>query len=302
MSKAATERSRKWRWGVCGGGVLAAMGLSLALAGHPGPVIEIESQERWSDVVDVFTASRYVVYDHSDLTHHYFRETGKFGPLGPSARFRIARTLFPMQPVAPGSVITYEQNEGQFVVRDRHGGRSFIKASFRERYTREQELYLKAVDAAVNIPPGPASAQKSEAWLEVLRRAHQAGHLEVAERYAQELLAMERSADLRDPGSNRVHRTHLYLGQLALQRSDEAEARAHLLAAATEARLTPTLMRFGPGMDLAQALWAAGDRDTVIEYFRLCRRFWDDPKLTQWLDRAERGEAPDFGANLYYGK
>jgi len=47
-----------------------------------------------------------------------------------------------------------------------------------------------------------------------------------------------------------------------------------------------------------------GERDVVLEYFDLCRRFWsmnmNDGKLDQWSQDVKAGKMPSFGANLEY--
>ena len=59
---------------------------------------------------------------------------------------------------------------------------------------------------------------------------------------------------------------------------------------------------FGPNMMLAKDLLEKGERDTVLQYFELCRKFWkmDWGKLNQWSKEVRMGQTPDFGANLIY--
>jgi hypothetical protein len=55
-------------------------------------------------------------------------------------------------------------------------------------------------------------------------------------------------------------------------------------------------------MRLAKDLLEKGERDVVLEYFALCRRFWksgaDD--LDTWTADVQAGRLPAFGANLVY--
>jgi hypothetical protein len=55
-------------------------------------------------------------------------------------------------------------------------------------------------------------------------------------------------------------------------------------------------------MTLAKDLLEKGERDAVLEYFMLCRKFWkmDHGKLDQWIQEVMDGKNPDFGANLLY--
>jgi len=43
-------------------------------------------------------------------------------------------------------------------------------------------------------------------------------------------------------------------------------------------------------------------QETVLEYFELCRKFWDDRenKLDAWTQAVQNGQIPQFGANLLY--
>ena len=45
-----------------------------------------------------------------------------------------------------------------------------------------------------------------------------------------------------------------------------------------------------------------GERDVVLEYFELCRKFWkmEDGRLNKWSGEVKAGQTPDFGANLVY--
>ena len=40
----------------------------------------------------------------------------------------------------------------------------------------------------------------------------------------------------------------------------------------------------------------------MLEYFRLCREFWDSERrpLDKWIVIVEQGGRPEFGANLYF--
>jgi hypothetical protein len=57
-------------------------------------------------------------------------------------------------------------------------------------------------------------------------------------------------------------------------------------------------------MSLAKELLEKGERDVVLQYFDLCRRFWstniNDGKLDRWSQDVKAGKMPSFGANLEY--
>jgi hypothetical protein len=55
-------------------------------------------------------------------------------------------------------------------------------------------------------------------------------------------------------------------------------------------------------MTLAKELLEKGESDVVLQYFTLCRNFWEDGRhrLDEWTSAVRRGEIPDFGPNLSY--
>jgi hypothetical protein len=59
---------------------------------------------------------------------------------------------------------------------------------------------------------------------------------------------------------------------------------------------------FGPNVSLAKDLLEKGERDAVIQYLELCRKFWkmDNGRLDQWIKEIKAGKVPQFGANLVY--
>ena len=100
---------------------------------------------------------------------------------------------------------------------------------------------------------------------------------------------------------NRIHHGNIILGQLAIidGNIDEAKSRL-LLAGKTEG--SPQLNSFGPSMTLAKELLERGERDVVLDYFELCKKFWKsgDRNLKQWSDEVKANRIPQFGANLRY--
>ena len=79
------------------------------------------------------------------------------------------------------------------------------------------------------------------------------------------------------------------------------EAREDLLESGKSTG-SPVLGSFGPNMSLARDLLQSGERDGVLQFFDLCRRFWTigDETLTLWSEDVKAGRMPDFGANLLY--
>jgi hypothetical protein len=53
-------------------------------------------------------------------------------------------------------------------------------------------------------------------------------------------------------------------------------------------------------MTLAAELLKKGERNTVLDYFELCRKFWKTggEQLDAWSATVRKGETPDFAGSL----
>lgn len=102
---------------------------------------------------------------------------------------------------------------------------------------------------------------------------------------------------------NRIHHGNLVLGRIAFREDNIDEAKTRLIAAGKTPG-SPNLNSFGPNMTLAKDLLEKGERDIVLEYFRLCSKFWASEQakdqLDKWTVLVNGGRIPDFGANLAY--
>jgi hypothetical protein len=100
---------------------------------------------------------------------------------------------------------------------------------------------------------------------------------------------------------NAVHDGNMVLGLVALRSGSVAQAREYLLEAGKTPG-SPQLNSFGTNMQLAKELVEKDERDVVLQYFDLCRKFWkmDRGRLDQWSATVRGGGTPDFGANLLY--
>lgn len=139
---------------------------------------------------------------------------------------------------------------------------------------------------------------------QLAKSAFDAGEFERAADYASELLSLSSSTNLREffrNDGNAVHDGNLVLGRVALENGNVEEAKRHLLASG-RTQGSPNLISFGPNMSLARDLLKCGERDVVLEYFELCRTFWehDSDFLNAWTEQVKAGNIPDFGANLDY--
>jgi hypothetical protein len=79
---------------------------------------------------------------------------------------------------------------------------------------------------------------------------------------------VQRMLDTKPPRANFTNVAHTLRGLMALDQKRVEDAKAELLESA---RLT---MATEPNPMLAQALLDAGERDTVLQYFEMCRSFW----------------------------
>ncbi len=128
-----------------------------------------------------------------------------------------------------------------------------------------------------------------------------AGKIEDARKYAQELLGM--LPDFKDNReyASAIHDGNIVLGRIAVREGRMDDARKFLIEAA-QTPGTPQMMNYGPNMALAKDLLDKGEKDVVVDYLQLCRRFWsnDDGRLDRWTQEIKDGKTPDFGLNLTY--
>jgi hypothetical protein len=133
------------------------------------------------------------------------------------------------------------------------------------------------------------------------RIAFDAGAWDKAREYATQTLQQAADPAYAEENGLAVHDGHLVLGRLSRRDGDREQAEYHLLEAGRTQGYC-TLNSFGPNMTLAKELLEDGGRDTVLEYFSRCSRFWKmgGERLRQWADDVRSGRMPDFEANLYY--
>jgi hypothetical protein len=127
------------------------------------------------------------------------------------------------------------------------------------------------------------------------------GRIDDARKYAEELSALTPKFEGDWNYGNAVQDVHVVLGRIAVVEGRLEDAKRHLLEAGRSPG-SPQMDTFGPNMSLAKDLVERGERDTVVAYFELCRKFWDleNGRLDQWRRDVEAGKTPDFGANLNY--
>ena len=131
-------------------------------------------------------------------------------------------------------------------------------------------------------------------------KAFIAGALDKAAAYANELLsaAPKHRHDENNYG-NAIHDGNMVLGLLAVRQGDTNLASRYLLDAGRTPG-SPRLNIVGPDMALAKELLEKGERDSVLEYFALCRKFWEmgTRELDDWTETVRSGGKPDFTLHL----
>lgn len=128
------------------------------------------------------------------------------------------------------------------------------------------------------------------------------GKLDDAERYANELLALNTKIGRDWNNGNAIHKAHSALGRVAIKRGDVAEGERQLGLAATS-KGSPQMDTFGPNMSLPRDLLAirkASAKAAVLAYFDRPPTFWwmDNGAIRVWRSDVENDRLPNFGAHL----
>jgi hypothetical protein len=131
--------------------------------------------------------------------------------------------------------------------------------------------------------------------------AFDAGEIIKAEVYAKQLLEIESVAKDQKSSSHNTHLVNIILGRVALKQGNIKKAGEHLIKAG-QIPGDGALSTFGPNMALAKELLEHGDKQVVLQYLELCKKFWimGKQKLDIWSAIIKKGGIPDFGANLIY--
>lgn len=117
---------------------------------------------------------------------------------------------------------------------------------------------------------------------DLAKTAFDAGLIDDAKKFEERMLEGDAA------GWNRGHKIHhgnLILGRIAFAEGDIDEAKSRLILAGKTDGL-PQLNSFGPNMLLAKELLEKGETATVLQYFKLCKKFWNSPRreLDRWTD------------------
>jgi len=142
------------------------------------------------------------------------------------------------------------------------------------------------------------AGQKGEFFLlEMAEMALAANESPRAKAYASDLLQSldDTTAKTNWNYGNAVYNGNLILGHVALAEGNIPEAKKFLLAAARTPG-SPQLNSFGPNMSLAEQLLMKGEKQVVLEYIELCRKFWKrgGARLDELKKAVEQGTKPKF--------
>jgi hypothetical protein len=131
------------------------------------------------------------------------------------------------------------------------------------------------------------------------KSAFEAGAIEQASQYANELLKAAQQYPKDWNYGNAIHHGNNVLGRIALKQGQLKQADEYLLKAG-QTPGSPQLNSFGPNMSLAKELLEKGEKDTVLRYFELCRKFWSmgGEILDSWTKEVKAGKVPSFGGTL----
>lgn len=149
---------------------------------------------------------------------------------------------------------------------------------------------------------GAATDLERFAFLPTLAKAaFELGAIDEAEARARESLDLATTYRNDWNYGNAIHDGHSVLGRVALARGDVSAAKEALLEAGKTPG-SPQLASFGPNVSLARDLLSRSEVSTVVQYFRLCQAFWEmeDGKIAHWIQLAQSGEMPEFGAQVVY--
>lgn len=123
--------------------------------------------------------------------------------------------------------------------------------------------------------------------------ALKAGELKLAKRYAERLLKCGAKED-ESIKSDCTHKAFTTLGRLNLL-AHNIEAAKECLLKSAEVKGSGVLNSFGPSFALAEELFDANEREVVLEYLKLCSKFWFTGQINidEWSDKIKNGQLPD---------
>jgi tetratricopeptide (TPR) repeat protein len=172
----------------------------------------------------------------------------------------------------------------------------------RARAGQQRKAPAQEFDAAMQkLAAASSDQEKFYALGNASRLAFVAGKFEEARKLATDLLATAPRVEGNSYYGDAILDGNVILGRIALRDGQVDKAKEHLIAAGKSPG-SSHLDKFGPNMSLAKELLEKGERDVVLQYFELCRKFWktDDGKLDEWTRQVKASENPDFSEYLAF--
>ena len=159
----------------------------------------------------------------------------------------------------------------------------------------------KKLDGAVKILKEGDDYQKFLILKPAADASYDLGKFSDAKIYATQMLSLAMHFQKDWNYGNAIHNGNIILGLVALKQDDVKSAKEYLIKAGSTPG-SPQLKTFGPNMSLANELLDKGQKEIVIEYFELCKKFWEmnDGRLDSWIASIRGGGKPYFGANLEF--
>ena len=180
---------------------------------------------------------------------------------------------------------------------------AFIDAAYCERDERERGVPVtpsqhpaRAIQA---LNEAKTQKERFYALNDAAKEIFSLGKIEDAREFANELLTLLPKFKSNWNYGNAVQDANLVLGRIAVGEGRIDDAKRYLLEAGKSPG-SPQMGSFGPDMSLAKDLLEKGERQVVLDYFELCRKFWrmDNGRLDKWRQQVKDGEFPDFSMNL----
>ncbi len=223
--------------------------------------------------------------------------------IDPDGHVVDAEPLTGREILRPGAVNTVKQWKYRPVFRDGHPVYAYTEAmvdfvldgkrpptSLEDTgfdMTEQMAKAARIMELQKKFPQSPAQAvtdleqqnsggdepQRFYALPALAKKSAEAGALDKAASYANEMLRMAPQYRGDWNYGNAIHDGNMVLGLVALRQGSVENAKQYLLESARISG-SPQLDSFGPDLTLAKELLQKGERDTVLEYFSLCRAFW----------------------------
>ena len=157
--------------------------------------------------------------------------------------------------------------------------------------TRQNRLKDSYVKNQQSITDTEAHTILSDlAWDEYIQ-----GNYTQSEKYAKELLALNKNLDKNWNTGNAKHQSHTIIGLIKLEHGNIQSAVNHLIKS-SKTTGSPQLKTRGPSFLLANKLYEHGEDEAVIKYLQNCSKFWelDKGRLAKWIEEINNGKTPDL--------